>query len=716
MIFLDIVCIAQQAKDYDEAIIVGDELSFKLIDSYAIGQTKKTGDTLKSQLHQEERYLEIIEEADSLFSKYRFNDALVEYNKALAIFPDDAYTKGKINRIEQINKTQNEDSENFNRFMAAGISLLDQNKFIDAIQNFKKARKLHPENNDPDKYIAKTKEAKISLEAKFAEYSKEIDLASKYIDAEEYLKAINHLKKAQGILPDNWAVANEIKNYELLAERQLNETKINEIKSNQIALKLSVADNNEITTRKYEEVIPDITESISNLPKYNTSVKIVSDSASATTYQPEIDIIIEHNQKEIDEIAANLKKLKEIDARYTAHIENAQDLFNKKQFHESRISFVSASQIKPTELVPKQYIATIDSIIRNKEIQKQIEQRYNSYIVKGDSLLNLNLFDKSISAFSIANTIIPGDTLANNKLQRAENKKIDFNREIQIMSDYNIALNEADKLLAEQKYLLSKTAFKKAQIIKPEEAYPTEKIKEISEILAKIESANNKKYNNAISVAENYYKSSRLVEAIIQYKIAFDIKPDESYPKNRIAEINTLIEEELKKTRDKYDLAIANADKLYSGKIYDLAIDEYREASNTLPDASYPEEMISKIINLMEENAILNIFNDTIMISAETTKRFDFEPVNINMRRNSYIFFKATNISGNANKLIVNFGSDKGKNGGFVVVLAKGVEKNDYIIRVGNQYKWFADDNNWISIYPEKGDIQLSIMQISKSN
>ena len=131
---------------------------------------------------------------------------------------------------------------------------------------------------------------------------------------------------------------------------------------------------------------------------------------------------------------------------------------------------------------------------------------------------------------------------------------------------------------------------------------------------------------------------------------------------------------------------------------------------------SYPKEMISKIITLMTENAIVNILNDTITINSETTRKFAFDPVSIKVRRSSYIYFKATNLSGNVHKLIVSYGSDKGKNGGFVVVVAEGVEKNDYIIRVGNQYKWFADDNNWISIYPEKGDIQLSMMQISKSN
>jgi tetratricopeptide (TPR) repeat protein len=615
VLFFDLTCLAQQAKDYDEAIIVG----------------------------------------DSLFRKYRFNDALVEYKKALEILPHDAYTQVKIKRIEQINNSNNKNSEEFNHCMATGISFLDQNKFIEALKSFKKARNLLPENTEPDKYILKTKEAKISLEEKLSKYSKEIELANKYIDTEEYLKAINHLKKAQEILPDNWAIANEIKNYNLLAEKQLNDTKINEIENKQADLKLSKPVNNEITSRKYLEVIPDITEYSASPIQYNTSTSIVSESAPAIIYQPEIDIIIEQNQKEIDKIATNLVKFEEIDAKYTAQIENAEDLYSKGQFHNSRILFISASQVKPLEQKPNKYIATIDSILRNHEIQKHIYQQYNSYIVKGDSLLNLNLFDKSITAFTKAATIIPGDTLAHYKRKIAENKKIEFIRA-------------------------------------------------------------NQTYDETITVADNLYKSSNFVEALVQYKIACDIKPDESYPKNKIAEINAHIETELKHTRDKYDIAIANADKLYSVKIYDEAIDEYRKASNTLPDESYPDEMISKIINLMEVNAILNIFNDTITINAETTKRFVFEPVSIDVRRNSYIFFKATNLSGNMNKLIVNFGSNKGKNGGFVVVLAEGVERNDYIIRVGNQYKWFADDNNWISIYPQKGDIQLSMMQISKSN
>ena len=732
-LFLDCAGIAQQAKDYDEAIMIGDELfldkkiieakkyyqialSFKSHDKYANSQIKKVSDVLSSRAYKEEAYLAIIEIADDLFRKYKFDYALREYNKALVIIPNDGYAKGKVNRILEIKESQNGDTEDFNNLMSTGVILLDQNKFTEAIKSFKKAAKILPDNTAPDVQIAKSKEARINMEAKLTAYSEEIELASNYIDTKEYAKTLRHLKNAQDILPDNWALANEIKTFTLLATKQNPPNQIDRIENKQVITQFSETDNKSLISRKPTEILPVITKSRASMINYKPSLTLVSDNSSQNNYQSEIDIMIEQNQKEIKVIEDTLKKLKEIDEKYAENIVIAQNLFNKDQFHEARISFLSASQIKPLEAKPKQFIAIIDSIFKILEVQKQIDQQFNSYIIIGDSLLKQNLYDKSITAFTEAVSIKPSDTLASNKLQIAKNKKIDYDRAIQVMKDYNKVVKEADELLAEEEYLISKITYEKALKIKTDEAYPIVKINEISEIFAKIEFENNQKYNKVVTVADNFYSSSNLVEALVQYKIALDMKADESYPQDRIAEINTLIEDELKKTKDKYDLAISNADKLYAVKIYDKAIDAYREALNILNKESYPKEMISKIITLMTENAIVNILNDTITINSETTRKFAFNPVSIKVRRSSYIYFKATNLSGNVHKLIVSYGSDKGKNGGFVVVVAEGVEKNDYIIRVGNQYKWFADDNNWISIYPEKGDIQLSMMQISKSN
>ncbi len=66
--------------------------------------------------------------------------------------------------------------------------------------------------------------------------------------------------------------------------------------------------------------------------------------------------------------------------------------------------------------------------------------------------------------------------------------------------------------------------------------------------------------------------------------------------------------------------------------------------------------------------------------------------------------------------MIFGYGIGTAKNGGFVVSVPADSEYHDYIIRVGNQYKWFSEDNNWISIYPENGDIEISLLRISKSD
>jgi hypothetical protein len=66
--------------------------------------------------------------------------------------------------------------------------------------------------------------------------------------------------------------------------------------------------------------------------------------------------------------------------------------------------------------------------------------------------------------------------------------------------------------------------------------------------------------------------------------------------------------------------------------------------------------------------------------------------------------------------MIFSYGGDNGKNGGFVVQVPNDAGINDFIIRVGNQYKWFAEDNNWMSIYSQNGDIEISIVRITTSN
>ena len=135
-----------------------------------------------------------------------------------------------------------------------------------------------------------------------------------------------------------------------------------------------------------------------------------------------------------------------------------------------------------------------------------------------------------------------------------------------------------------------------------------------------------------------------------------------------------------------------------------------------LPDEPYPVEMIKKITKYLDDNAITDVVKEPIVINSEVTERFEFDPIPVNVRKSNYVLVKARNLTSQSFKMIFSYGGDNGKNGGFVVQVPQDEEMNDFIIRVGNQYKWFAEDNNWMSIYSQNGDIEISIVRITTSN
>jgi len=139
-------------------------------------------------------------------------------------------------------------------------------------------------------------------------------------------------------------------------------------------------------------------------------------------------------------------------------------------------------------------------------------------------------------------------------------------------------------------------------------------------------------------------------------------------------------------------------------------------ASLLKPEEAYPKEMASRILKLLSERSIVQINKDPLLIANNTQHKFEFNPVPAKDRKSNYIFFKARNVSKHEYKLIISFGKDQSKNGGVVIKVPAGADIYDYIIRISSQYKWFSDDNNWISFYPEGGDIEVSLMQVSYSD
>ena len=83
----------------------------------------------------------------------------------------------------------------------------------------------------------------------------------------------------------------------------------------------------------------------------------------------------------------------------------------------------------------------------------------------------------------------------------------------------------------------------------------------------KRQQSDQQKYDAALASAENFFKSNDMDAALSGFRSASELKPAESYPKTRIAEIEAL---QNKKVQGKqaYETAIKNGDQALACLLY----------------------------------------------------------------------------------------------------------------------------------------------------
>jgi hypothetical protein len=98
-------------------------------------------------------------------------------------------------------------------------------------------------------------------------------------------------------------------------------------------------------------------------------------------------------------------------------------------------------------------------------------------------------------------------------------------------------------LLTDKKYNEAVAAFKQAQLIKPTEPYPANKISEINRIIDGLARAKEKdqQYDATIAKADKLFTSKDYKMSKSAYQDALLIKASEKYPKDKIAELDVLL-------------------------------------------------------------------------------------------------------------------------------------------------------------------------------
>ncbi|RLD63804.1 MAG: hypothetical protein DRJ01_02725 [Bacteroidetes bacterium] len=529
----------------------------------------------------EQAYQQTIAKADTLFDKKKYKEALEMYDLATNYNPYDEYPDEMIRQTKRIISKQESQKKSYDK----AINMADKNFLVEnykqAKSYYKKALSFIPEANYPktkineiDKILGNIKanyDEKIINEKAYKEY---IAYADKSFSEKHYLEAKDKYNKALDIKPNEQYPIYKLQEIEKIITAQQNKDA-----------------NNAQKLKAYNEAIKQA-DLFFNNKKYSDA-KI--NYKKALSYKPNE----QYPQDKIDSINEILVKLKSIDEKYNKAIQFADNNFNLKYYEKAKQNYSNASLLKPDEEYPKNKIIEINKILIS---YNEKEKSYKEIIKNADLAFEKEQYEKSKSFYNKALSVKPEEEYPKSKLLKID--KI-LTQQNAVNLSYKSAIESANQEFNNKNYQSSLSYYQKALAIKPNEQYPKQRVSEIKIILADVQNKKNE-YNKTVKEADNLFFEKEYNQSKMQYEKALKILPDENYPKQKINELIELIasaQREKKSRRElqkQYNEIISNADKFFNSKKYNVAKDLYNQAISILPKEQYPKTKINDINTILD--------------------------------------------------------------------------------------------------------------------
>ncbi len=738
-------------QNYQLALLVKPNESFP---KAMIAKTEAgVGEQKANELVMAEAYRSALAEADRLFGEKAYAEAKVEYTNALEIKPEESYPRKKISEINELMATalaqQNEINKKYDRILANADRMFTDNLYPQSKQQYEAALELKPQEAYPKQKIEELNGILANLELQReidARYLSVVKEANRLYRIRSYEPAKGEYLKAFGIKPDELLPQDRIAAIDsiflaLASQQALNEQYDSLIAAGDALLSdTSYAEAKEsysealllkptesypaLKIREIDNILGEIAQQAELNVRYAVAISKGDSLLTASSFLPaktnyQVALQLKPNEpypreriNGIDTILTELAQHQVLAEQYQAAITAGDKFFGEQAWDPAIASFQKALELKPAESYPTLKITEIDSIKQEIARQLLIDEEYTRAIAAADQLFTSRSYDSARIAYTQAGELRPSKTYWQDQVTEIDRILAEIRKQNE---DYLAAITRADGLLAEEQYEAARDEYQNALLIKSLESYPKEKISEINQKLAELEGRRNT-YDRLVANGDSFLAYNEYIKSRDTYQQALVLFPEERYPKDQIRLITSKIDSIYRANRADYDKAVGEGDSFFNTFEYDRAIDSYTRAIAFLPMEDYPREMIAKIRKSISENAIADVLNEPFIIKAGEEQKFSFNPVNIASRRNNFIYLKLRNLTEDQFNILVRYGKDGQINGGLAIRnISPDGEINERLISVRNQDPWYREDNNWISLYPQGGDIEVSFIQVSRA-
>ena len=612
------------------------------------------------QAQNAESYESLMKKGNDKYAAKDYISAKTYYEMALKQKSGDATAKQKLN--ETVKKIQEDGArqEVFYAHLDAGDQYYGQQKYEDALSEYEAALKVFPE----DKYVGGQADAVRAILKERQDKQDAFDLAMSQgetlLNEENFDAAILQFETANGIFP------NDKLPKEKMAEARQKKQLYNE-KATRFDNLMEEA--RQLGLRKnYEAALQKIDQALELFP----------------------------NDMEANAKRNEWQNAKGVADRYNGIIAEADRLYEAKSYKEAKSQYQSALAIVAGDAYATDMIARLNPLIAEQDAEEAAR------IAAEQEAARL--------AAEAEAAQLAAEAEAARLAAEQEAARLAAEQEAARIA----AEEEAERLAAEQE-AARLAAEEAARIAAEEEAARLAAEAEAARLAAE-QAEIEEHYNHAMGAGNTAMSAEKFADAITHYQSALIYKPEDPTATAQLAAAEKAESDRIAALRTQYNAFIKDGDANFKSNTFDKAIEAYTKAEE-LGLETYPTEMIARIGEIIEQNKLYELNSEPILLAAGQAQRFDFNKIDVAVRRSNYIIIKVRNPHPEKTfPMIVSFGGAGGKNGGFVLPIAATEEEKTFIFRIGSQYKWFSEDNTWIEIVSENNEVEIGKLEVSRSN
>lgn len=560
-------------KKYEQAILKYEEALRKKDEQYPKDQLA----SLKKLVEDDKKYKELVSQADMFYNQRSWLAAKDKYTQANKLKPAEQHPITRLTDIDKKLTEQNAANEKKKKYedaLAAADELFKAEKYEEAKVKYQEAltyesSATYPEEQikECDKFISallaeKQKQEKI---AKLLEEGNTLFLAAKWNDAKlKYNEVVG--------LDQNNQIAKE-----RLVEIDKKITEEADVAAQMAKFSKLVAEGDAaVKLTKYPEA----------KGKYEEALSIKADPAVQTKLDNVNKKILELEEKE-----ANEKKFQELKTQ-------GLQLAIEQKWLDAKSTLLDAQKLKPQDAEVNKKLIEIENRIKENQALLDLERAYTDLMAAGEEKAALKDYDGAIQKFKEASQKKPAETLPKRRIEEIEALKKADSMKAEVDAKYQQRLKAGKDLMAAKEYLGAIKEFNEANVLKPEEKEPVDLAAECERLEREKSSDADKQFEKLITLSQTKLDEKDFEKARDIAERAQGFRPADPRPKELLAKI--LEQETIEKN---YSNKMLEAERQVSDRSYERAILLFEQAKAIKPAETKPDERIADVRKLIADQA-----------------------------------------------------------------------------------------------------------------